>query len=52
MRLQQFIKELTELEKIYGDLPINFEDYDGATPFYWPIGQIELSSDKKAVILK
>ncbi len=53
MRLQQFIKELMELEKVNGDILVHFEDYDELmTPLYWPISTIDISSDKKVVILK
>lgn len=52
MRLQQLIKELMEKERIYGDLLVEFEDYDETAAIYWPISSVDLSADKKVVILK
>lgn len=52
MRLQQFIKELIELERVQGDLLVEFEDYDETAVIYWPISKVNLSEDKKVVILK
>lgn len=53
MRLQQFIRELLELERDNGDILIEFEDYDeDGIELYWPISTIRLSEDKKVVILQ